>query len=234
MNTPILQRLREEGRSLVDDEFLRGERAHLGKLAVEPYLEEAENPLELDEFDHIIDRAIAKFDAFDAAIDAASAPAIHAILPLSRREASDPGIWRYLAVVHRPDFVRHRWSFATRATTLPRFWQFGTRPNSNAFARLWWIAELTVDEHTDSYDRTRVALSRQALATNVFVRSFSHHKPAVAACLDVLEDAPADVIEKTLQRLTTVLTTIVVEGRTQDELTQLVAQIRDSVESAAG
>lgn len=234
MNAPTLHKLRAEARALIDEEFLRGERGHLDATTWQPYVEEAARPVSLERFDKVVDQAITKFAAQDTAMDAAVAPELHQSLPLTRREASDPGVWRYLTVVRRPDFVRHRWAFATHATTLPRYWQLGTRPNSNAFARLWWIAELTVDDEDGSYRRTKIALSRQPLATAIFVRSFSHYKPAVNACLDVLRDAPAELIAATLRRVTTVLTTTVVEGRSTRELAELIVQIRQSVEDEEG
>lgn len=84
-----------------------------------------------------MDGVIATTVPFDAAaIDAALACALHRALPLSRRLAADWGLWRYLAVVHRPDIVRHRWELRSWTTMRDRFWRGGTRPGSNVFGRL--------------------------------------------------------------------------------------------------
>src|SRR5690606_3886261 len=117
------------------------------------------------------------------ALDAAVAPEIHQSLPLSRRVASDPGVWRFLTVVHRPDYVPHRWAMRSKAQMVRRYWDFGTRPDSNAFARLWWIAELTItkDASGDPYHLTRRVLGAQPLATAIFTRTLSQYAPAVSA-----------------------------------------------------
>jgi hypothetical protein len=228
MRHDVLQRLREDGSSLVDDSFLRGERDRIEPNEWEPFAEPAPREIDLVDFNEVVDHAIARLDAYQPAIDSFVAPRLHEVLDLTRREASEPGIWRFLAVIARPDFVRHRWAFASRKTTFPRFWQLGVRPNSNAIARLWWIAELTRDD--DSYERTDVVLERQPLATAFFVRSFSHYQPAIFACIDVLSDAPPDVLAQVMLRLTTMLSTIVVEGRSYEELVELVHETRTLVE----
>ena len=225
-----LHRLRDDGRTLVSDRFMSGELGRLSDAEVEPYLEACDPAMELAEFDAVVDTLLEEYPPYTPAMDVEAAPNIHASLPLTRRAASDPGIWRFLAVVHRPEFVRHRWEFATRATTLPRYWQLGTRPNSNSFARLWWIAELSAVD--GDYGRTRKLLKSRTLAQAIFVRSFSRYEPAVAACYDGLADAPGPVIEETLRRLNSRLSTIVVEGQSYDALLNLVEKLRAMVEES--
>jgi hypothetical protein len=144
------------------------------------------------------------------------APELRRALPFSRREAADVGLWRFLAVVHRPDFVRHRWENKSWATMRSRFWKPGTRPDSNALGRLYWIAELTRDG--DSYELTERVLRRSSLATALLVRSLSAHRPAVAACADVLADAPAEVIDRAVLGLTRYLALVPLEGVTEQDV----------------
>ena len=225
-----LHRLRDDGRTLVSDRFMSGELGRLSDAVVEPYLEVCDPAIELAEFDAVVDAMLEAFPPRTPAMDVEAAPKLHASLSLDRRTASDPAIWRFLAVVHRPDFVRHRWEFATRATTLPRYWQLGTRPNSNVFARLWWIAELSAVN--GDYGRTRKLLERRSLAQALFVRSFSRYEPAVVACYDGLADADGAVIEETLRRMNNRLSTIVVEGQSYDALLVLVEGLRAEVEAS--
>lgn len=219
----MLRRLINEGRRLVVPELASGERDRWPEEAYLPLVLEAERTRSLEQLDEVVDRARAEFPPHDTALDAWAAPRLHAALPLTRREAADPGIWRYLAVVYRPDFVRHRWENRSWSTMSRRFWSPGTRPDSNAFARLWWIAELTRDG--DDYDLTERVLRRQPLATNLFVRGLSSYRPVVATLVDALEDAPSEVIEVTVRRMQKAAATLVVEAMGEEELAGLVGRL---------
>ena len=128
----------------------------------------------------------------------------------------------------RPDFVRHRWENRAWATMRTRFWMPGTRPDSNAFSRLWWIAELTRDG--DSCDLTRRVLARQSLANSIFVRNFSFYRPAVGAFAFVLEYASAEVLEAVARRFNAVLSTNTLEGQSTEKLAELLKDIRQEVD----
>ena len=226
----MLYRLGQEGFRLVTKELAQGIRARWELGEIEPYLDDPMRPRELGAFDEAIDELLATSALYDASSDRRTAPAIHRALPLSRLEAADPGLWRYLAVVHRPDWVRHRWELRSFTTMRARFWRPGTRPDSNAYSRLWWIAELT--REGDSYDLTERVLTRQPLATPLFVRQFSYYRPAVEAFVDILEHAPADEIEAVVRQFNALLSTVVLEGQERDGLRQWLKRIRAEV--AAG
>jgi hypothetical protein len=61
-------------------------------------------------------------------------------------------------------------------------------------------------------------LRRSTLATAIFVRSLSFYRPAVAACAAVLNDVPADAVERALLELNRWLSVTVLEGLSQAEL----------------
>ncbi|MFW5921281.1 MAG: DUF6339 family protein, partial [Polyangiales bacterium] len=212
-----LKRLRAEGKRLVTADLASGEVDRWPERASAPFVSDAERAVGLGDFDAVLDEAIASTEAYDTAIDRWVAPRIHRALPLTRREASDPAVWRYLTVVHRPDFVRHRWEHRSLSTMRSRFWSLGTRPDSNALARLWWIAELTRGQD-GAYELTERVLARQPLATNIFVRELSSYRPAVAACVEVLGDEPSHVIEASVRLLNKALSTVVLETRTEADL----------------
>jgi hypothetical protein len=149
---------------------------------------------------------------------------VHRALPLTRREASLPGVWRFLAVAHRPDFVRHRWAFDRWTTTRSRYWTPGVRHDSNVFSRLWWIAELT--REGDDYSLTERAFSRQSIAIQVFIRRYAWYRPAVVALLEELEDAPQRTIEDVTRELLGALGTLVLEAISVTELRMLVRELR--------
>ncbi|SRR5713101_4741900 len=221
----LLRRLRNEGIQLVTPRLASGEESRPPEAQSGDLLEPCEIDLPLDALDNLLDTLIESTQPFDSGIDARAAPAIHRALPLTRRVASDAGVWRFLAVVHRPDFVRHRWENKSWATMRSRFWSIGTRPDSNAFCRLWWIAELS--RQGGSYQLTERVLRRQGLANSIFVRSLSFYGPAVQACIEVLEDEPADVIERAMLRFNRVLSIVPMESQSVEDLLGL---LRDSAE----
>lgn len=194
----------------------------------ERFLDDCEGKYDLDAFEAAVDDLVARTTRYDAGIDRFAAPAIHAALPLPRREAAHPGVWRFLAVIHRPEFVRHRWEMRSWSTMRTRFWRPGTRPDSNAIGRLWWIAELS--REGDSYELTARALARQPIATSIFVRQFSSYRPAVEAFVTVMEDAVSDEIEAVVRRFNALLSTIVLEGQTVEELVEWLGRIRGELD----
>lgn len=221
-----LAKLHEEGRRLISEELMRGtldrpRAEHLVGL-IEPY----ERSLSLDAFDEAVDLVIRRTQRFDTEIDAIAAPSFHQALRLTRREASDPALWRFLAVVHRPDFVHHRWEYRSRATMTTRFWTPGTRPDSNAICRLWWIAELSCDG--DDYRLTSRSLALQTVANSLFVRpGLSSYRPAIEAFLEVFEKRTAEEIERGIRELRVALSTVPVEGQSFEALRATLRRIRD-------
>ncbi|HSE41885.1 MAG TPA: DUF6339 family protein [Acidobacteriota bacterium] len=78
---------------------------------------------------------------------------LHQLLPITRRAASDMRFWHYLSMVRFPDYVSWRY-YDSLAGQTSRVRYLGTL-DENAFARLWWWAELTVSRFTqDPYEIT--------------------------------------------------------------------------------
>jgi hypothetical protein len=228
----VLARLGASARRLVTLELGLGTIARHAPDVCRPHVLPLESwgagALELAELDRVLDRLIAKTERYDAAaIDSVAAVAVHRNLPMPRRIAADPGVWRWLAVVHRPDFVRHRWELRAWATMRDRFWKAGTRPDSNVFARLWWIAELS--RTGDDYTATERLLRSQSLANAVFVRRLSDHAPFVHACARVLVDQPSYVIERVLARFNMMASTMPVEGRGVEQIADGLERLVEEV-----
>jgi hypothetical protein len=221
----MLRGLRAEGKRLLTPELASGETPRWSEREYGPLLLELERKIALDALDHAVDLTLAATPAFEPAADVLLAPRLHRALPLSRREASSPAPWRFLSVVHRPDLVRHRWENRSWASMRARFWTAGTRPDSNVFSRLWWIAELSRDG--DDYGLAEAVLSRPALATGLFIRALSSHRPAVAACCHVLADASSSDVEATLKLLHKTLSTLVLEAMSFEQLCELITKLRE-------
>lgn len=212
----LLQTLAPTGRRLVTPELASGELEAHPDAAWTEHVQPIPAAVELDALDQVLARVQAVIPAHSSALDGAAAPGIHQALPLTRRLASDPGVWRFLAVVHQPGFIRYRWDNQAWPSMRDRFWRAGVRPDSNTFSRLWWIAELTVVD--GDYALTERALATQAVATGVFVRRFSHYPPAARACVEALEGHPSSVVEPVLRRFNAYLSTVVLESQTVDQL----------------
>lgn len=217
----VLQRLHDSGRRLVTPELGRGEIERYPEEVVRGFVEPLPRVIELDAFDEAITEILASTTKWESGeIDPRAAIEIHRALPLSRREAGDWGVWRYLAVVHRPDFIRHRWEFRSWATIQARFWRPGTRPDSNTIGRLWWVAELSAVD--GDYELTRRVLVTQSLTKSIFIRNLSDYRPAVQAAVEVLEGEPTEVAERVLLRLHRYLSTMPLEGLTREELVGVI------------
>lgn len=194
-----LQRLSADAERLLTPEFVFAQQAVWPDDSWERLVSPFERVVSLDNLFTQLDALVKTYRVHDTALDRAVAPALHRSLALTRREASDIGIFRYLAVIARPDVVRHRWEAATFSTARDRFWKVGTRPDSNAFGRWWWIAELS--RRGTDYSLTERLLNNGALTTKLFVRGASWFFPFVQAAVEVLEEVDGATIEVVLTRL---------------------------------
>ena len=215
-----LRRLRASGRHLVTEELARGTVGRYDEAALSAHLAPAERQIALDGFDRALKTTLERFAPGDPQMDPELAMAVHQNLPLSRREAADPGVWRYLAVVRHPEAVRHRWEYRSFATMRSRFWQRGTRFDANAFSRWWWVAELTFEPGAP-YALTRLALSNGALSTHLFTRQLAWHRPTLAACVRVLRDASGPEVERTMRIFSKMLSVRVPEAMSAEALEAL-------------
>ncbi|MFJ3160347.1 DUF6339 family protein [Streptomyces kanasensis] len=114
--------------------------------------------------------------------DAWLAPRLHAVLRLTRREAADPGLWNHLALGVAPDYViwRHlpdppKDGTAARVATE----RFRGPYHKQAFARLWWAAELFRDG--SDYGPVVTACGNQDILNTALRMSVINHRPTAQA-----------------------------------------------------
>ena len=117
----------------------------------------------------------------------------------------------------------HRWSVGSIRSSKPRFWSLGTRPDSNVFARWWWIAELTRDD--DDYTLTSRVLQPGPLATLLFTRHLGWYRPLVEAAVDVLGDQPGPSAERVVRQLRKILSVVALEAHDADALRELLTEL---------
>ncbi|MFZ3570317.1 DUF6339 family protein [Streptomyces sp. BH097] len=110
------------------------------------------------------------------------APRLHATLRLTRSEAADPELWAYIGLVVAPDYVEWRHGGTGRIDPV----RFQGLHYKQAFARLWWAAELF--RNGDDYRPVALICKNQQDMLNTALRlDVMDHRPvaqAVAALLD--------------------------------------------------
>ncbi len=226
----ILYRLTEDGRRLVGEQFLTGETTITDEELAEYVEVMPEEPTaDLATLDSKVDEVVASHSEYDTAMDGALAAEVHQCLDISRRTAGDPGLWHWLAVVRYPQFVRKRWKYRSEAAMREKFLGAGSDLYSNAIHRLWWIAELTVDE--GDYSLTEQVFANQTMVNKVFDRWFARYQPAVIAICSELADEPSWVIDDVTRRFNHALTNVQLEGLTEADARELVVRIVDDVKA---
>ncbi|MET9563185.1 DUF6339 family protein [Streptomyces tauricus] len=123
------------------------------------------------------------------AADAWLAPRLHATLRLTRREAADARLWSYLALGVAPDYVVRRHLPATprkdggaRSVARARF----RGPHyTQAFARLWWAAELF--RNGPDYSPVVIACGNQDMLNTALRMDVVDHRPTALALVRLIE-----------------------------------------------
>ncbi|WP_353814854.1 DUF6339 family protein [Agromyces sp. SYSU T00266] len=135
----------------------------------------------------LLDEAMSRYrQAGAAASDSWLGPRLHAALRLSRREAGNRDLWRFLGL-WAADFVR--WRFGSSANeenpdNAAKSERFVGPDSKHALARLWWMAEVFRDGK--NYHPAALALTNQDIVNNLFRMNISNHRPTALAALSVL------------------------------------------------
>lgn len=197
-----LRRLSPAARVRISADFYRGGSAPSLDDLMRPFDRELSLETVRAVFQTVLERA--NGGGLDPATDAWVAPRLHASLRLTRREAADPSIWAYLAVIEFPDYVRARWGDETGR------WFAGEV--NQAISRLWWGAEMC--RNGADYGPVTTAFSVQDVPNTWFRLDAIHSRPlAIALTRLMLENTPTG---RQLNRLATAtnlrLTTTVLDA----------------------
>ncbi|MGW6556927.1 DUF6339 family protein [Streptomyces hydrogenans] len=114
--------------------------------------------------------------------DAWLAPRLHAILRLTRAEAADSALWNYLALGVAPDFVI--WRHLSETTRSVNAQYFKGPHYKQAFARLWWSAELF--RNGADYEPVVVACGNQDMLNTALRLDVIDHRPTAQAMVRLL------------------------------------------------
>lgn len=228
-----LKRIVPEARPIISDAFVRGEEELDGRL--DSYIKTTDITADLERLREVTEGIRSKYSPGDVEIEAMVAEDLHRSLDLTRREAADLDLWRYLAIVEFPEFVRHRWPPDKRSPDAMREKFWGNTESdiySHALHRIWWMAELTYDPDTDDYDLTREVLRNQTLANDIFDRWFARYELLTKICARVLLDVDASHYNLSYSKVIEDATTLVRQELSRYQLEAMTeAEIERFVES---
>ncbi len=203
-----LRTLDPQARHLVSDDFLAG----TATPDWTKYLKDFWRNVDLEPFRKILEKAMEKFAADPTASDSWLAPRIHATLRLTRREAADPRVWDYLALIVAADYVRWRWGTNDRIEAI----RFVGPEYKQAIARLWWGAEMTRND--GDYSGTKILFANQDFQNSWGRLDLFHHRPASIAAARLLSTfnegrmATSDQIRQLVRGFNMVLTTTILDA----------------------
>ncbi|MEU7511394.1 DUF6339 family protein [Streptomyces sp. NPDC042898] len=137
----------------------------------------------------LIDEALLRFrPERPTAADAWLAPRLHETLRLTRREAAEKRLWTYLALGVAPDYVVWRHLSEPKADgsggRVARD-KFVGPHYKQAFARLWWAAELFRDG--PDYRPVVVACGNQDMLNSALRLDVVDHRPTALALVGLME-----------------------------------------------
>lgn len=126
-------------------------------------------------------------DAKVTQADAWLATRLHATLRLNRREAADRKLWNYLALGVAPDYVVWRHMPEPREGQTPQVaaTRFRGAHYTQAFARLWWAAELF--RNGSDYSPVVAACTNQDMLNTALRLDAIDHRPTALAMVRLLE-----------------------------------------------
>lgn len=205
--TQKLQTLDPQARHLVSEDFLAGTATPDWANHLKPFGRD----VDLEPFLRILDKAMERFGTSPASSDSWLAPRVHATLRLTRREAADPRVWDYLAVIAVPKYVRWRWTGEKGQAA-----RFVGPEYKHALARLWWGAEMT--RNGTDYSWTAVLFANQDFQNSWARLDLFHHRPASIAAAKLLSTfnkgqmATSDQIRQLVIGFNMVLTTTILDA----------------------
>jgi hypothetical protein len=131
----------------------------------------------------LVEQAMDRFEDQQAHADAWLAPRLHATLRMTRAEAADGRFWNYLAMLVAPDYVV--WRHKGKAMGIAPTSRFSGSHYLQAFARLWWAAELF--RNGADYRPVEIACAYQDVLNSVMRLDVIDHRPTAAAILRIVE-----------------------------------------------
>lgn len=219
-----LKRLNSEALDLVTESYRKGE-SELSQ-EVRNQVKETDIEFEKERLNQEIDRVLSE-ELSGPEMDRELAPAIHDLIHFdNQRQAADSGIWNYISVVMRPDYVRERWGSKKR-----RFISSG-KLTRHAFGMLWWAAEITMEE-TGEHDKEALntLMQKTDLFVSLFEREFSNYRKVALPYIELLGEEEQETWRETAKLFNQKLSTLVLEDLSEDEIRDIIRDIREEVKN---
>lgn len=189
----------------------------------------------LDQLDELIARALAGRVASPTELDRILAVELHRILEIDRRIGADNRFWAWLGLVRYPHFVAARWEpKVTRSGSdvlVRSSERFCGGPVRQTFARLWWAAELTVDE-AGNYELTNTLLGLKGFQDAyeaIFGRALCQYRPALKAFIAVVGDQSEAIIRNVAREFGYAMSAKVLETLSEHEIEMELNAILESM-----
>ena len=232
---PGIKRIKDHVPLALDVEYLAADDPS-GMLVLDATsdLEDVIAEADLAKLDVLIAETIRDYERYDTSMDENVAVELHRCLAISRRQAADRRLWAWLCCIKYPEFVAYRWKPRTGGEfkglrSQARFVGDNVR---NSFARLWWAAELTVSDEADySLTEELLALDRfQDGYEAMFGRAFCQYPDALRAFIQTVGTKSQKVIRKTSKEFCYLMTTLVLEAMSAQQISEVLADIASKVE----
>lgn len=128
----------------------------------------------------LVEQAMSRFEQNPTAADGWLAPRLHATLRLTRAEAADNRLWNFVGMLVAPDYLRWRHG---RSGMIPAA-RFSGPHYTQAFARLWWAAELFRDG--EDYRPVEIACRVQDVLNTTLRLDVIDHRPTAMAIVRIV------------------------------------------------
>lgn len=140
------------------------------------------SPIDLEALNEVLQTLRSRFDHGDRrSSDAWASPRVHWSLRLTRRQAADSSMWEWLAHHFSEPYVVWRWDDGDGVPAN----RYRGGINKQAFARLWWAAELFRDG--DDYSPVVDLFVKQDFPNSYIHRAFVRNRPlALATVAEVM------------------------------------------------
>ena len=174
-----------------------------------------DHPVDLHAVRSVLDEVMDRFICGQGTeADSWLAPRLHHCLRLTRREAADRGVWRWLGAVFAPEYVRWRWGSPDSNSEDPsgaaQLERFVGADYKHALARLWWMAELFRDGR--NYLPATMALLNQDIPNYLFRLDVAHHRPTVQAAVRVMDGRTGREANALARAVNSAASTLVVDA----------------------
>ncbi|MFK8847572.1 DUF6339 family protein [Streptomyces sp. Ac-502] len=118
--------------------------------------------------------------------DAWLAPRLHSTLRMTRAEATESGMWNFIALRVAPDYIRWRWGrVESGRMVVGQAARFSGRWDIQGVSRLWWAAELF--RNSDNYEPVVVSCANQDVLNTALRLEMNNHRPSAQALVRLLK-----------------------------------------------